>query len=164
MALQKDIKDKKQSRDCNQKKRIVKCVQSYERKIIQLAVGRWKDNVTTISTKEDGASTVIKRLRTRILRKAFDLYVAGAKYHKKRQVEEERCKLYNQTRDNRLKRQVYSAWILFNLNFQKQKGYWNRIYLRLETTLKQRSIKKWNEQTQKIIESEMLSKQHNAIS
>ena len=63
--------------------------------MIEIAVGRWKDNINTINTKENGASTVIKRLRTRLLRKAFDLYVAGAKYHKKRQIEEERCRYYN---------------------------------------------------------------------
>jgi hypothetical protein len=47
------------------------------------------------NTKEEAANTVIRRLRTRLLRQAFDLYLAGAKYHTKRQVEEERCRYYN---------------------------------------------------------------------
>lgn len=120
--------------------------------MLSIATGRWKDNINMINTKEDGAATVIKRLRTRLLRKAFDLYVAGAKYHKKRQIEEERVRYYNLTRDMRMKRQVYNAWLLFRANFQKQKSYWNRIYLRLETTLKERTVKRWREQTEKLIE------------
>lgn len=46
----------------------MRCVASFERRMLEIAVGRWKDNVNAISTKEDGASTVIKRLRTRLLR------------------------------------------------------------------------------------------------
>lgn len=43
----------------------------------QLAVGRWRDFVTSLNFKEDGASTIIRRLRLRFLRKAFDLYKEG---------------------------------------------------------------------------------------
>lgn len=50
----------------------------------QIAVGRWRDNINETATKENGAESIIKRLRTRILRKGFDLYFAGVKYHKKR--------------------------------------------------------------------------------
>jgi hypothetical protein len=44
------------------------------------------------STKEAGASTIIRKVKNRYLRQGFDLYLAGVKYHKKRLVEEERCK------------------------------------------------------------------------
>lgn len=54
------------------------------------------------NVKEGGSEVIIKRLRTRILRQAFDLYVAGLKYKRKVEIDEERCKYYNRTRDERL--------------------------------------------------------------
>jgi len=47
-------------------------------------MGRWRDHCNITIFKENGADTIIKRLRTRFLRKGFDLYLAGVKYHKKR--------------------------------------------------------------------------------
>jgi hypothetical protein len=74
-----------------------------------------------MNIKEDGASTIIRRLRLRFLRKAFDFYVDGVKYQKKLIVEEERCALYNRTRDERLKRKVYNSWHLFRRNHTQAK-------------------------------------------
>jgi hypothetical protein len=71
-------------------------------------MGRWKDKMTDINVKENGAESVIKRLRCRMLRQAFDLYLKGVKYHKKREIEEERCRYYNKTRNERLMNQVFN--------------------------------------------------------
>lgn len=68
-----------------------------------------------LNIKEDGSATILKRLRLRYLRQAFDLYLAGAKYKKKLQIEEERCALYHRTRDERLKKHVMNAWLIFKL-------------------------------------------------
>jgi hypothetical protein len=35
-----------------------------------------------MNIKEDGASTIVRRMRLRFLRKAFDLYVDGVKFRK----------------------------------------------------------------------------------
>jgi hypothetical protein len=43
-------------------------------------------------------------LRKRFLRKAFDLYLGGVKYQKKVEKDEERCSLYNKTRNERIKK------------------------------------------------------------
>lgn len=41
-----------------------------------------------MNIKEGGANTIIRRLRLRYLRKAFDLYLAGVKYERKLIIEE----------------------------------------------------------------------------
>ena len=43
------------------------------------------------NVKEDGAESIVKKMRTRLLRAAFDLYTAGSLYKRKLQIEEERC-------------------------------------------------------------------------
>lgn len=48
----------------------------------QLAIGRWRDQVGSMNVKEDGAAAIIKRLRLRFLRKAFDFYLSGVKTKK----------------------------------------------------------------------------------
>ena len=66
-------------------------------------MGRWRDKVSDMNIKEDGAATVIRRLRLRLLRKAFDFYQDGVKFHKKTLADEERCAQYNRLRNERLK-------------------------------------------------------------
>ena len=46
----------------------MKVVESYERRMKQLAMGRWRDKINTINLEENGAETIIKRLRLRMLR------------------------------------------------------------------------------------------------
>jgi hypothetical protein len=72
-----------------------------------LAMGRWRDEINSINVKEGGAGTVIKRMRARFLRQTFNLYLAGVNYKKKLQIEEDRCKYFNNTRNERLKKKVY---------------------------------------------------------
>lgn len=67
-------------------------------------MSRWRDTLREVVVKELGAETIIRRLRLRFLRKAFDLYLGGVKYKKKLIVDEERCALYNRTRNERLKK------------------------------------------------------------
>jgi hypothetical protein len=111
----------------------------------QLAIGRWRDTVNETNAKEDGAETIMKRIRLRFLRQAFDLYQAGVKYKKKLIVEEERCALYHRTRNERLKRVVMNSWKVFIDNHKTAKKYWYRMYLRLDLGMKQMAVKRWKE-------------------
>ena len=108
--------------------------------------------------KEDGAESIMKRLRLRFLRKAFDLYINGVKYKKKLMVEEEKCALYKRTREERLKKHVINAWTIFIDNHKKAKKYWYRMYLRLDIGMKQIALKKWKEWAQKCSENDLTYK------
>lgn len=44
-----------------------------------------------MNAQEGGASTIIKRMRLRFLRQAFDRYLAGVKDKKKSLSDEDRC-------------------------------------------------------------------------
>lgn len=83
---------------------MLKCVTSFERRLKQLAVGRWRDRVGELNVREDGAATIVRRLRLRFLRKAFDFYLAGVKNKKQDIANEERCKVYQRTVNERTKK------------------------------------------------------------
>jgi len=89
-----------------------------------------------LNNREDGAETIVKRLRLRFLRKAFDFYVSGVKHVKKIEKDEERVKQLKKALDERLMRKVYNSWHLFKRNHTKAKGYWHRIFLKLDLTMK----------------------------
>lgn len=91
IQLQKEIKDKVEQRSGQQSKNVSKCVQSYQKRMLQIAVGRWRDKISQVNVKEGGADTIIKRLRLRYLRQAFDLYKEGVHEKKKAVNDEERC-------------------------------------------------------------------------
>ena len=145
MAVSKEIKDKRESLDCSSRKSTLKCVTSFNRRLMQIAMGRWRDQMNTQQVKEGGAETVIKRLRTRMLRQAFNLYLEGTRYKRKLGIEEERVAYYNNTRNARLMRKVFNSWHVYRSNFVKAKDYWGRIYKRVDNLLKERAIKKWKE-------------------
>jgi len=50
--------------------------------------------VNSMNIKESGADTIIKRLRKRFLRKAFDLYKDGVKFVKQNEYNDQRMKYY----------------------------------------------------------------------
>jgi hypothetical protein len=47
-----------------------------------------------MNIKENGADVIIKRLRLRFLRKAFDMYLDGVKEKRQDLINEERMKVY----------------------------------------------------------------------
>jgi hypothetical protein len=59
---------------------LMKCVNSFEKRRVQISVGRWRDQVVSMNTKENGARIIVRRLRLRYCRKAFDLYKDGLKF------------------------------------------------------------------------------------
>ena len=126
-------------------------------------MGRWRDQANDMRLKEDGAYTIMRRLRLRLVRKAFDLYEAGLAYKRKVEVQEERCQMYNRIRDERLKATVLNSWTIFKTNHQTAKDYWYRIFLRLEVRLKQQSVKKWIEVTQLKVEKSLRSHENQII-
>lgn len=38
---------------------------------------KWRNKMAEVNIKEDGSETIIKRLRTRMIRQGFDLYKKG---------------------------------------------------------------------------------------
>jgi hypothetical protein len=91
-------------------------------------------------------------MRQRFLRQAFKLYKNGVDELKKAEKDEQRCQLYWRTRDERLKQTVYNTWHIYKTNHVRAKKYWNRIYLRLDLSMKQRALKMWKESAYKISE------------
>ena len=43
--------------------------------------------------------------------------------------------------------------------FKKAKGYWNRVYLKMDKGMKQRAFRKWIEKGQKKVELQMMQMQ-----
>lgn len=127
---------------------LMKCVNSFEKRRLQISVGRWRDQVASMNIKENGARIIIKRLRLRYCRKAFDLYLDGLKYQRTNNQLETRCGLYNKLRNDRLLNQVLNSWIIFKNHHQEAKKAWYCIFLKLEVSFKRLSIKKWRESTQ----------------
>ena len=113
----------------------------------EIAMGRWRDNCNNLTTLENGAFTIVRRLRQRLLRRAFDLYLAGSKYHKKREIEEQRIIMYRETRAKRLLQKAYQSWVGFKDDFVRAKLYWNRIYSQMDFAMKNRAVKKWKAKT-----------------
>jgi hypothetical protein len=52
---------------------------------------RWRDKMNEMNTKESGSEIIIKRLRTRLLRQAFNLYLESVKDIRKSIKDDERC-------------------------------------------------------------------------
>lgn len=66
----------------NQKRQrhLISCINAFETRFISIAIGRWRDKVTSFELKEEGAFKIMRRLRLRYCRKAFDLYLRGVKH------------------------------------------------------------------------------------
>jgi hypothetical protein len=69
--------------------------------------------VVSMNTKENGARIIVRRLRLRYCRKAFDLYKDGLKFKRTNSQQENRCALYNKLRNDRLLNLVLNSWIIF---------------------------------------------------
>ena len=65
------------------KRHLLNCVDRFENRFKLLAIGRWRDRKNDLIVKEEGAHTLMRRLRIRFLRKAVDLYIDGVNFSKK---------------------------------------------------------------------------------
>ena len=151
-TVEKEIEKKEQGLDKSQKSQTLKCVTSFNRRLLQIAMGRWRDRCVSLNNGENAADVVIRRMRARLCREAFERYKAMTKLAKKEDKDEERCEYFNKTRDERLKDRTLAAWIMYTKNFHRAKEYWYRLFLRLDLSMKRRAVKKWRDNSQFTIE------------
>ena len=122
---------------------------------MSLAMGRWRDRTTDMQIKEWGAYKIMRRLRLRLFRKAFDLYLDGVKHRNAEDMRTQRCQMYHSLRNQRMLQKVVNQWIIYKQNHITAKKYWYRIFLRLELNLKRLSIKRWREVSQASVEASL---------
>ena len=134
---------------------LLKCIDGYETRFKSLSIGRWRDAVSEINIKEQGAYTIMRRLRLRYLRKCIDLYLEGVAFRKKCEKEEEKVAMYNRIRNERLQAKMINAWLIFKKRHQTAKDYWYRVLLRLDLSRKRQSVKKWVEVSQQRLEKSL---------
>jgi hypothetical protein len=128
---------------------------------LHIALSRWRDKMVDVNIKEEGASTVIKRMRCRYLRQAFDLYLKGVKLRRKEQIEEQRCAQLRNTRNERMLNLIFNQWRVYKNNHLQAKKSWGRIYSRLDHTLQRRAIRRWREQNKAAHERELQNHQNH---
>ncbi len=64
---------------------------AFEKRFKSISVGRWRDKVTSFQEKEHGAFLIMRRLRLRLCRKAFNFYMDGVNLMKKGEMHENRA-------------------------------------------------------------------------
>jgi hypothetical protein len=72
-------------------KHLLKSINGFETRFKSIAMGRWRDKCISFNNKENGAATIMRRLRLRYVRKAFDLYLQGVDHLKTIDLHEKRC-------------------------------------------------------------------------
>jgi hypothetical protein len=88
----------------------------------------WRDKVKEQITLEQGSETILKRVRQRMLRGAFERYKAKLEEQDKERFAEKRCDYFIATRENRLKQMVYDHWHGFKQDYTGAKVYWGRLF------------------------------------
>lgn len=101
-----------------------------------MVLGRWRDNMNELITKQNGAFTLMRRLRIRLCRKSLDLFIEGINYKKKVELQEANCIKYQNLRGNRMKAVCLNAWNIFKRRHLTAKDYWYRIILKLDLSMK----------------------------
>lgn len=126
-------------------------------------MGRWRDRCITVENGENAADVIIRKMRARLCRDAFNKYKAMVQLCKKEDMDEERCQYFNKTRDERLKDRVLGAWIIYTKNFHRAKEYWYRLFLRLDLSMKRRAVKKWKDNSQSVVEDTFEEQQQTLV-
>ncbi len=157
--MKKDVKERKEKVDRSSKTRLHKCALSYRRRMKQIAMGRWRDRMGDEIVKENGADAIIKRMRKRFMRHAFDLYLEGVKYKMQLQKDEARCQFYKQTLAERLKKKCFGNWAFYSNKFHKAKSFWLKLFNHLEHSRERAAFVRWRDYKQRHIENELRIKQ-----
>lgn len=91
IALSNSNADKTDERLQQRDKHLTKCIEKFEQRLLSLAMGRWRDNTTDMQIKKLGAYKIMRRLRLRLCRKAFNLYLEGVKHRNMEDMQNQRC-------------------------------------------------------------------------
>ena len=111
---------------------------------LAVAIGRWKDICNMRTGQESKAELVIKRMRNRYLRQAFDLYLAFYRRDQQHSRNERSADYVIETFKQRQMRKFYNAWCQYTNKMLLIKRYWRKILHRMDLYLKQRAVKIWN--------------------
>lgn len=114
-----------------------------ERRQLEVAVARWRDAMNDEQHKEDGAATVIKRIKVRLFRQAFDRYKEGVALKKRADLHNGRCLMFLLSQDERLKKQCYENIRIFVERFQRARHAFKRLDTRLNISRTRQGYKKW---------------------
>jgi hypothetical protein len=114
-----------------------------ERRQLEQAMGRWRDSMNDERKKEDGATTVLRRVKTRLFRKAFDLYREGVELRKREDLHISRMKMFLNTTDQRRMEECFNGIKLFVQRHMAAKEYWRKLDFRLNNARQKQGFKRW---------------------
>jgi hypothetical protein len=113
------------------------------------------------TAKEDGAGFVIKKMRNRFCRQAFDLYKLHVKQLKQYEKDLARLKCYKELTDARRLRTTFNAMCVYRNNFIKAKNYWTIVLTKMDLWMKRKMFIKWQTQGNDKMEQVKKAKQNN---
>jgi hypothetical protein len=73
---------KQEERKYQRQRHLLKCIEGFEERLKSISVGRWRDRVSDMNTKEDGSYTITRRLRLRFLKRTMELFREGLAFQK----------------------------------------------------------------------------------
>lgn len=112
---------------------------------LQNSIDRWKDVCNEKSSKEDNAGYVIKRMRNRFLRQAFDRYVEFNRRSQQHTKNLARGDHIAETLRLRELRKMYNALCYYKNWRSRIKQVWHKVLSKFDYYQKMRAIKIWND-------------------
>ena len=113
--------------------------------------------MTTQNLKENGSASIIKRLRARLCRQAFEKFKKGVQSTIQDEKDAARCEYYKQTLATRELRKMFYAWVGFQRTFKKARKYWSRLFGKMDNNQKKSAFRIWKNWKQKHVEFQLMS-------
>lgn len=112
---------------------------------LSMALGRWKDVCVHRNAQEAKARQVLHKLRTGLVRQAFDRYLLFLSKSQQHSRNEKSADYIIEVYRNKEKQKIFNAWCVYVHNMLVIKRSWRKVLTRLDHFQKQRALKRWSE-------------------
>jgi len=143
MSLSKEISTEKARVDRSARSALNRGTVIFNNRALRQYLRQWHDNIALTQTKEDRSGFIIKRMRARLVKQAFQIYKKRTAELRQDLKSEERMKHFMITVEERRKRRAFNALCVYRKLFCQAKTYWSILFTKMDLWRKRRAYRTW---------------------
>jgi len=141
--LTKQISTEKANADRSARSALNRSSNIFHKRALRQYLHKWHKLLNKQKTQEDRAGFFMKKFRNNLVKQAFDIYVRRVRELRQDDINNDRMEHLIATFNDRKKRGIFNAFLVFKNKFKKARNYWKIVFTKMDMWMRQRAFHRW---------------------